>query len=46
MTVREITRDDAAGVTDFCLDACKWTSIGFEHDQALVTRYFPEGEGC
>jgi hypothetical protein len=23
-----------------------WTSIGFEHDQALVTRYFPEGEGC
>jgi hypothetical protein len=23
-----------------------WTSIGFEHDRALVTRYFPEGEGC
>lgn len=23
-----------------------WTSIGFEHDQAMVTRYFPEGEGC
>jgi hypothetical protein len=23
-----------------------WTSIGFEHDEALVTRYFPEGEGC
>jgi L-amino acid N-acyltransferase YncA len=23
-----------------------WTSIGFEHDQALVTRYFLEDEGC
>ena len=23
-----------------------WASMGFEHDQALVTRYFPEDEGC
>jgi hypothetical protein len=23
-----------------------WTSNGFEHDQALVTRYFLEDEGC
>ena len=23
-----------------------WSSMGFEHDQALVTRYFPEDEGC
>jgi hypothetical protein len=23
-----------------------WNSIDFEHDQTLVTRYFPEDEGC
>jgi hypothetical protein len=23
-----------------------WTSVGFEHDQALVTCYFLEDEGC
>jgi hypothetical protein len=23
-----------------------WTSIGFEHDQALVTRYFPEARAA